>query len=355
MTALAPVSRTPGGLRLACAAAAVALALAGARSASPALMELWLLVFVLLAGLSVGALGFLMIGHLLGEIWLYPVRDELEPMARAMPLIAILGAPLLFGLDQLYPWSRDASSGLSGPAADFFDDRGFVARNAAYVTIWTGLAVIMTRPGRHRRRSAVGLLLLAPSVGLASIDWIASRDPQWVSSLYGFSFAAAQALAALGLAVLLTLLRQGHPPAARLRSLQSVLLSLALLTLWIWFSQFLIVWMADLPRETSWYFARLGGGWTLLQAGVAAPALVAAIVLFIPPRPGRTRIVAFSALILVQHLAHTIWLIRPRHLAGAHPWPDVVLPACVVAVWAMFLAVEFSRQPPLDPEFPANG
>jgi hypothetical protein len=67
---------------------------------SDALLEAWLFAFVALAGLAAGALGLLMIGHLLGSYWLSPVRDELEAAAVTMPLLAILALPLLLGLDR---------------------------------------------------------------------------------------------------------------------------------------------------------------------------------------------------------------------------------------------------------------
>lgn len=328
--------------------AATVLALIAIAGTTPGLMEAWLLVFVVLAGLSVGALGVLMIGHLLGEIWLHPVRDELEPMARAMPLVAIFGAPLLFALADLYPWAGDPS----GPQG-YFSAAGFTARSIVYFLVWIVLAGLVARPGRHRALSAVGLALLAPTIGLSAIDWIASREREWISSLYGFSFAVAQGFAALGLAMTITLLRQGHPPAERLRSLQVTMAYLAFLILWVWFSQFLIVWMADLPEETAWYLARQGGVWTVLQSFIALPALVAAFVLMIPPHPGRMRIVAGSALVLVQHAAHMVWLVRPR-IAESMAASDLAIAAGPLVVWAIFVGMEISRQPPLDQECEAD-
>lgn len=325
------------------ASGAAALALIAIVWATPELMEAWLLVFVILVGLSVGALGILMMGHVLGEIWLHPVRDELEPMARAMPLVGILGAPLLFGLNHLYPWVGEAQ----GPQ-HYFSATGFTARSVVYVAIWIALAGLIARPGSHRILSAVGLALLAPTISLASIDWIASREPEWISSLYGFSFAVAQGFAALGLAMMITLLRQGHPPAERLRSLQITMASLAFLIMWIWFSQFLIVWMADLPEESAWYLVRQDGLSTALRGFIALPALAAAFALMMPPHPGRIRIVASSALVLVQHLAHVVWLVRPRIDEVAVT--DLAIPAGSLVVWALFVGIEISRQLPLEPE-----
>lgn len=331
------------------AAGAAALALTAIAWPTPDLMEAWLVVFIVLAGLTVGALGILMVGHMLGEIWLHPVRDELEPMARAMPLVAILGVPLLFSFDELYPWTGHMSASQA-----YFNTTGFITRSIAYLFIWIVLAGLIARPGRHRMLSAVGLALVAPTIGLASIDWIASREMEWISSLYGFSFSVAQGFAALGLAMMITLLRQGHPPAERLRSLRVTMASLAFLIMWIWFSQFLIVWMADLPAESAWYLVRQDGVWSVLKGFIALPSLAAAFVLMLPPHPGRIRIVVSSALVLVQHVAHMVWLVRPRIDEIAVTISDLAIASGSLVVWAFFVGMEISRQPPLEPEQEPN-
>jgi hypothetical protein len=338
--------------RLVCAAAALALAAAAVRWQTPALLEATLFVFVLIAGMTLGAIGFLVVGHLLRELWLHPVRDELEPIARSMPLVAILGAPLLAGLDMLYPWAS-SSVEPSGPATAYLEAETFAIRSIVYVAVWSAAALAVARPGRHRGISIVGLLFLVPTASHAAIDWVASRDPQWISSLFGFSFTVSQGLAALALAMLITLLRQGHPPARRLRSLQSAILSLATLSLWIGFSQFLVVWLADLPREAEWYLDRSAESWTAASRPIALAALIAAIALLVPPRPSRTRIIVTAVLILVQHVAHTIWLVRPL-AAGETDYrfalPDLVVPLAMGGLWCVFVALEIRTQPELQPE-----
>jgi hypothetical protein len=314
---------------------------------SPALLEAWLFGFIVLAGLATGALGLLMIGHLLGGYWLDPVRDELEAAALTMPLVAILALPLAFGLGQLFPWAvADAPIDIPALRRTYFEPSLFLIRSAAYLALWTALAIWIAQPGEHRGRSAVGLALLAPTAALAGIDWVMSRDPEWWSSLFGFAFAVSQLLPALAGAVLITILRPDRPDEKRLRSLERALMTLALMTLWLWFVQFLVVWMANLPAEVAWYLARYDRwGWVMLV--VVVPSMIVGILLLLPPSVGGFLLRAACALLIVQHVAHMLWLANPAvDHEGAH-WTVVAVPIALAAIWALWLVAALARGPNL--------
>ena len=326
---------------LALAAAAVA-SLIVLVIADPGVLEAWLLGFVLLAGVSAGALALLLVGHILGEVWLQPIRAELEAIADLVPMVAILAVPVLLHPEALYPWAgsnRDATHG------DWLDNEFFLLRGAVYLAVWTAIASLAKRRHSARSMSAIGLVFLIPSVSLAALDWLASREPDWISGLYGPAFAVSQLLVAMGFALVVTLIRPGHPAMLEVESLRAGLLALALLTLWTWFTQFLIVWMADLPPESAWYLER-AGSWLVLEA-IAAAALLVAIVLLIAPHAGPLRLLVITALLLVQHLAHLIWLIRPTALHAVPAPVDVAVLAGLVGLWLVFLAVEVTRRPNL--------
>jgi hypothetical protein len=322
--------------------AALAASLVVLLIAEPAVLEAWLLGFILLAGVSAGALALLLTGHILGETWLQPIRAELEAIADLMPMVAVLAVPILAHPGALYRWV----GGDTGTAdRDWLDAQFFVLRSVVYLAVWIAIASLATR--RHRRplASGIGLVILIPSVSLFALDWLASREPEWISGLYGPAFAVSQLLAAMGLGLLLTLIRPGHPGRVEVESLRTALLALALLTLWTWFSQFVIVWMADLPPEAAWYLGR-AGPWLVLQY-IAVPALLVAIVLLVPPHAVPLRLVVIAGLLLVQHFAHLIWLIRPTALHTVPAVVDIAVLAVLVGLWVVFLSVGLSRRPVL--------
>jgi len=321
-------------------AAAAAASLIVLVIAEPSVLEAWLFGFMLLAGLSAGALALLLGGRILGELWLQPIRDELEAVADLMPMVAILAVPILVQPQALYPW---AAGGAAAAHRDWLDPQFFLLRGAVYLAVWIAVANLAGRRRSAPAVSALGLVILIPTLSLAVLDWLASREPEWISGLYGPAFAVSQLLAAMAFGLMVTLVRPGHPARGQAESLRIALLTLALLTLWTWFTQFLIVWMADLPPESAWYLGR-AGNWLVLQA-IAVSALLTAILLLLAPHAGRPRLIAISGLLLVQHLAHLIWLIRPTALYEVAPPVEAAVLAGLVGLWLLFFVVELTRHP----------
>ena len=305
---------------------------------SEALLEAWLLAFIGLTGFAAGSLGLLMIAHLLGEYWLEPVRNELEAATLTLPLLALLALPLTLGLDQLYPWAPSPETLQLPPLrAAYLEPAFFLVRGGVYLAVWIGLAFLMTRPGELRGASAIGLALLAPTATLAAIDWVMSRDPRWWSSLFGFVFALSQLLPALAAAVLADLVSPQRPDAKRLRSLERALITLALLTLWLWFVQFLVIWMANLPEEAVWYLHR-NERFSWLMFGIVIPAMLGGIALLLPPRVGGALMITGCVLLLAQHVGHMIWLIRPSAQTSGAPLVEAAVVVGLGALWAAWFA-----------------
>lgn len=306
--------------------------------------EAWLPAFLLAAGLTLGALVTLALGHLLGEAWLAPLRPPLAAMARAAPVLLILALPLLLAAPALYPW---AATPLPG-ATDWYAPEVFRLRSLALLLLWAGLGWLLARP-RVRGRTAGGALLLLMLTGaLAMEDWALSRDHAWTGSLQGLALVVEQAGAAMALATLLAL-RHGFPGAmpdedAR-TGLERALLTVAMATLWLWFVQYIVVYAANLPHEAAWYLRRAAGLWGWVKAGIALPALLAAIGLALVPQWRRWRLVAVCALLLVQHLAHLTWVVRPDAALAGNATP-VLADALVPGLMALAVLLAWRRAAP---------
>lgn len=322
---------------------AVALSAAAILLRTPALAEAWLLTFLVLAGFGAASLGLVMIGHLLGEVWLDPVRDELEPASWTVPLLVPLAFPVAASLDLLYPWAASPPAETAGLGQSWLTPAFFLVRGLLYLALWTSLAVAVARAGANRGVAAAGLAVLAATFSLATLDWVISREVGWWSSLGPFSVAVNQLLGALAAAILVTVARQGHPESGPLASLERTLLTLALLALWVWFSQYLVVWMGNLPEEAAWFLARQGSGaaFTAVAVGVVG-TLVAAIVLLIATGAGRWRVLAACVLILLHHVAYMIWLLRPVRLdrLGA---VELLLVGGMLGIWAAWFGLGLAR------------
>jgi hypothetical protein len=306
-------------------------------SGSAMAADAWLVGFLAWIGIAAGALGALAVGHLLREDWIAPVRAPLEAAARTLPLLALAAIPVLAAPELLYPWAGPAPPPMPAARAAWLSPWPFRLRGTAILALWVALAWVLTRPGMPRKPlSALVLALLAITVPIAAQDWAFSRDPTWHGSLQGFAAWVEGVTSALAAAALVALLRREMPSGdtGPGEATERALLALGLATLWLWFIQFIVVWMADLPEEAGWYLRRMEGAWPLAKLGIAVPALLLALVLAAPPRHRRWRMGMVCALLLVSHLAHLWWVVRPdAPLAMPPAWADAAALVAIGLAW----------------------
>ena len=92
-------------------------------------------------GLALGCLGFLMVHHLTGGRWGFPVRRFYEAAIMTLPLMALLFIPICFGLRDLYLWT-DPQAVAANPVLrhrERVHERRscFIIRAAVFFFIWS--------------------------------------------------------------------------------------------------------------------------------------------------------------------------------------------------------------------------
>jgi len=321
----------------------------------------------LAAGLSIalGALLLVAIASVSGARWFDPLRAFALDVAGTLPLFALLFLVLLPGLGVLYPWVHARDSG----NAAWLNPAWFLVRAAVYFAIWIGVALTLRRwalargvdtaaPPSARERALAGAAL--PALGLsltfAAFDWLMSLDPAWSSTVFGVYWFAGGFLAALAV-VTLAAVRQGREsgraarlPAAQGYALGALMLTFAVFWSYIAYSQYFIIWIANVPAEVAWYVPRVRGGWgvvalVVLVGQLALPLLV--LLLHAAKRSARIMGVV-AAWLLVVHYLDTYWLVLPAvHPDGPHPqWLDLSALAAVggtASAWIGWLGRRHSR------------
>jgi hypothetical protein len=343
----------------------------------------YLFAFLFCLGLGLGCLSVLMIHHLTGGLWGLVIRRVLEAGTRTIPLAALLFVPLALGLGWLYPWvhppAGDAVLREAVEHKHLYLNRGFfLLRAALYFAAWWALAYWMNRwslasdeepdPRLLSRMAGVagpGLILMGLTITFASIDWAMSLDPRWFSTIYGILFMVGQALSALCLVVLVIAWIGDEPPLAQVVRPQTVhdlgKLMLAFVMLWAYvnFSQFLIIWSANLPEEIPWYLRRLRTGWRfvglfLVLFHFAVPFL---LLLSRPLKRDARWLARVAAALLAARLIDLFWLIGPEASpgGGVH-WMDAVAPVGLIGLWLAYFLRQLRNRPLLplgDPEIRA--
>ncbi len=334
----------------------------------------YLFAYVFWLCIPVGSLAFLMLHFMVGGEWGLMIRRLLETATRTLPLLALLFIPLLFGLQWVYPWAEPehvAADQVLRHKSAYLNIPFFIARTIVYLTLWAGLAYILNRWSREqdgstelpagnrmRRLSGPGLLIYLFTMSFASVDWIMSIEPHWYSAGYGVIWIINQGVTTLAFAiVVLTCLGRRQPLARRLRpshfhDLGNLLLAFIMLWAYMAFSQYLIIWSANLAEEIPWYIARTRGIWRWL------PPLLIVFHFFVPfflllmrdVKRNRSVLVWVATGILVMRLVDTYWMIVPGFENSAVHWLDASL---VVGIGGLWLGVFLHQleQMPLLPAY----
>jgi hypothetical protein len=291
-------------------------------------------------GIAVGSLALLMLQHLTGGGWGLVIRRVLEAATRTLPVMAVLFVPIILGAHSLYPWT-DHEELAKHPVVQFktpyLNLPFFTVRAVVYLGVWLALAYFLntwslaqdhTADNRYTRNMRVlsgpGMVALIFTVTFASIDWYMSLEPEWFSTIYGFIFVASWSLSALAFVIAAMAALSKEQPLKRIvaplhfHDLGKLLLALVMLWAYFVFSQFLIIWSANLPEEIVWYLARTHGVW-----GAIALALVilhfAAPFLFLLSRNLKRdprKLVIIALLILAMRFVDLLWMLIPAFARG---------------------------------------
>lgn len=343
----------------------------------------YLLAYVFWWHIALGCLGLVMLHHLVGGRWSAMVRRLLETGAMTLPLLALLFVPLLAGLTTLYPWTIPdvvAHSELLQNKTPYLNLPFFLARTALYFVVWITLAYLLNRwsleqdqtadprlATRMRRLSAAGMILYMVTATFAAYDWLMSLEPEWFSSIYGLIIIAGQGLAALALAIvglrLISANVQTNTEHAgwtqSFNDLGNFLLGFVMIWAYLSFSQFLIIWSANIPEEAVWYYHRSQGGWLEVGMILVASHFVLPFFLLLSRRVKRRAqwLTVLAALILLTRWIDLYWLTMPAfYPQGVHlHWLDIALLLGMGGGWFAFYLFQWQGKAPLPQHDPHLG
>lgn len=317
----------------------------------------WLLAFVFVLGFPLGSLALLMVHHLTGGGWGIVIRRSFEAAARTVPVMALLFVPIAFGIHSLYEWSHAevvASDAIVAQKAIYLNPQAFLIRAVVYFAIWSFLALTLARLSARQDTEEVhfsrfeniagpGLLIYALTLTFASVDWIMSLDPHWFSTIFGLWIMVGQALTALAFTITIAFLvsRDGRMAKAittdKFHDYGTLLFAFIMLWAYLAYSQFLIVWSANLPEEIPYYLQRLGGGWTVVTLVVILGHFVLpwTLLLFRPTKRASQRLVAVAAFMLVMRFIDVFWLVAPWVKDGGFGihWLDITAVLGMLGLW----------------------
>ncbi len=317
------------------------LGTAGLLSAAAAALAAWLtpgtffpVYLAVLCGIlaaPLGCLAVLMTSILVRGPWSTLLRPGLERGVASLPVASLLFVPALAALGFVYPWSGGLPPGTFPFRAAWLSPGFFAFRTVLVLAVLSavGSFLLRARSDQARRRLAVGgLVLYGLLATVAATDWMLSIEPRFHSSIFGLLVISGQLLSGLAFGILLV--RDPEPEEAG--GIGAILLSTILLWAYLHAMQFIVVWMANIPREADWYLRRGEGGWAVVAGLLAAGqfALPFLLLLPVPLRRSLPLLKTLAAATLLLRLLETAWLVLPA--ASGVGWAPGLLAATASSI-----------------------
>ncbi|WP_166383553.1 quinol:cytochrome C oxidoreductase [Polaribacter sp. 11A2H] len=208
------------------------------------------------------------------------ITANLVPTSIVMVLI-ILSAVMHW--NHMFPWMAEGVFDPTSPNYDPIVDGkswwinlpGWAIRSIIYLAIWNAYRWFIRRNSIKEDTANDGYktykLSFNVSIGfiflfmitetLMSWDWIMGLDPHWFSTLFGWYVLSSLLVSALTVIALVTiyLRSKGALPAvndSHIHDLAKYMFGFSIFWTYLWFSQFMLIWYADIPEETTYFAMR---------------------------------------------------------------------------------------------------
>lgn len=249
----------------------------------------WLVGLSFWVAIAIGMLLLVLIHHIFDASWSVVLRRQFEHGLAAFKWLGLLFVPLLAATwikpGSVWKWT-DLNYELHGHGtvgqdilyvkkSAFLNPTMLTVMTIGFFLLWMWLSARLRKASftqdadgdikwtmMNRKTAAFGLLLTALTLTAASIYWIKSLEYHWFSTMYGVWFFANGACGALAVGVLM-LLRlhargdlKGILNTNHLHSIGQLVLAFTIFWAYITFSQYFLIWGANIPEETFWYNLR---------------------------------------------------------------------------------------------------
>lgn len=342
----------------------------------------FLLVAYYLVTLGLGGALFIALTTVCGAGWSTAFRRVPEAMTGLLPLAGLAMLVAVGVWLPRYGWHHHGE----GDAGTFWFKEFWLqpaliaVRAIGYFVLWIAFSRRLVSSSRRQDElpqaldvpintttSILFLFVFAFTISAAGVDWIMALEPMWFSTMWGvyqFSGLVMGTLAAIIIACV-TLRRFGPLNGVfreeHLHDLGKLLIGFSCFWMYIWFSQYMLIWYSNIPEETSYFVLRTHGAW--------GPVVVGSIVLnwVIPffvllPRPckrSESVMLKVAVVVLIGRWVDLYVMVFPP-VTGDVPvfgLPELGTMACVCGVSVLLFVRSFAAAPAVpknDPFLPES-
>ena len=295
-------------------------------------------------GISVFAVFFVAMQYVAEAGWSIVLKRVPEAIMAALPFFSIIMLFIVFASimhwNHIYHWLHE---GIMDPASEHYDRiiagkepylnaTFFIVRTIIYLLIWNYFAKKLRRlsiledanggTSYHNsgvKTSAWFMVFFAVTSATASWDWIMSIDTHWFSTIFGWYIFAEWSAIGFTTILLFTLYlqKQGYLEDVNenhIHDLGKWIFAFSLVWTYMWFSQFMLIWYANIPEEVTYYTARLEVSnyrflfWFSMLINFILPII---LLMSRDAKRHKGRLIFVSVFILIGHWLNSYLLVTP--------------------------------------------
>jgi len=296
----------------------------------------YLLGFFLVTSVSLASLFFLALQHLTGAQWSVNIRRLFEALSAFLPYSALFMGLMIVGAPEIYSWldpSVVSNDPLLVHKAPYLNYTFFIIRSVVFFLGWlffyhklisgslkqdeTGEDSLIEKLVPY---SVAFIIFFTLSYSLYSVDLIMSLEPHWFSTIFGvYTFGGAmQTMLSAVILLMLYIFKKGYfngmVTVDHLHDLGKFLLGFTMFWAYIAFSQYMLIWYANIPEETIFFYHRSEGAWAVLSLCLLFFKFIIPFLLLLPRWAKRTPkyIGVISVALILTQVLDNYWLIYPN-------------------------------------------
>lgn len=242
-------------------------------------------IFFLL--ITMGVLAFYAIQQVAQAGWSPVLFRVMQGITAYLPVISVIFFLLLllsgFHINHLFVWMKE---GVTDPNSPNFD--GIIAGKSGYLNFafWISRAALfllgwnlyryLSRKNclaqdeasdnifykKNFKMSAAFLVFFIVSESIMSWDWIMSLDPHWFSTLFGWYVFASFFVSGITVIQMVTIYLKSNGylenvNSSHIHDLSKFMFGISVFWTYLWFSQFMLIWYANIPEEVTYFVTRI--------------------------------------------------------------------------------------------------
>ena len=320
----------------------IAVSVLGAIIAPEQFAYSWLFGFAYFFTMCAGCFFWILVHHAVDAEWSVVVRRQWENIALLLPVLALLFIPVIPLSHHLYEWMvlPKGEDHLLDAKRAYLNFPFWLIRALIFFGIFTlgaflfrSISMAQDKDGdpaktlRMRKLAFVFLPLFALSLTFGAFDWLSSLNYKWFSTMWGVYIFAGACGSSMSLTVIvITFLRK----AGYLRETVTIehyhimgkwMLAFSVFWAYIGFSQYMLIWYANIPEETEYFILRNVESWNLMSLALVIGRFFIpfAILLLRAPKKKPDTLFKIACWIVFMQLLDMYIVVLPElHHNGVH-------------------------------------